>query len=116
MPVPLTTFIKNPHAYIPLLAVCMLFVIALFIGITELGGMQNRLVLHEDIQGQIDLTGSVGEIFSAVGIAFILCVMNALLAKSAYSRERLLSYMLLYANIWIAVLALIFMVSVANLN
>ncbi len=110
------SFYRNPHIYLPFLIAAMLFAVVFFVGYTEFADIRVKLVLHEDAEGRIDLTGARKEIFFAALIACAFFLMNSALSKAAYSRERLLSYMLSYSNVWIGVLMLVYMISVANLN
>lgn len=116
MSVPVKIFIKNRHVYVPILLTGMLFVISLFVAYMEFGDVQNRIVLHEDIQKQIDLTGSRGEVFLFMAAVAFVCAINAGLSRAAYARERFLSYLFLYVNIWLAVLFLLFIVSIGSFN
>ena len=110
------SFYRNPHIYAPFLIACILFAIAFFVWFTEFSEVSDRLILHEDTQGQIDLTGPRKEVFFEAGAAWVFFLLNMFLARASYARERLLSYMLSYVNVWIGVLALIYISSIANLN
>lgn len=110
------SFYQNPHVYIPLLLACILMGISFFVGYTQLGASHDRIVLHQNIMGEIDQTGYRSEVLIGLGVVCIFLCMNSILARIAYSRERFLSYFFTYISVWIATLGLIYIASVVGLN
>jgi hypothetical protein len=110
------SFFRNPHIYLPLLVALILFGIAFFVGYVQLSGVESRLALHMNAQGEIDLTGPRTEVFLAAGVAVLFLVCNLIISRRIYGRDRLLSYLLSYVNIWLALLTLVYISSVGGLN
>ncbi len=67
----------------------------------------NSLILHFNAGKGIDLVGSRLEAFGALGLIVVIFLVNAVLAREIYYRERFLSYLIAFITFSVTVFALI---------
>ncbi len=94
----------------------LLLVIALFrvnINFTDTG---NLLVIHFDAFKGVDFFGDTRDVFDIVASSAVVWGINFILANTLYSRERFLSYLLATSTLIFAVLILISINVIINVN
>lgn len=87
-----------------------------FLAVVKLRGASTPLILHFDVYKGVDFFGSRLEIFGILISAFIIILINALLANFLYSRERFLSYLFGFSGLGVMILILIAMSVIISIN
>jgi hypothetical protein len=64
------------------------------------------LILHFDSYRGIDFLGSRAQVFGIILSVFVLLLINFFLARLLYDRERLLSYIFVFASLLLSILIL----------
>ncbi len=76
----------------------------------------DRLILHFDPEHSINLLGSKGMALFMVGIVFAMNVVNFILSREIYYRERSLSYMIAFTTMVIGIFCLIATGVIVSMN
>jgi hypothetical protein len=94
----------------------LLLVIALFRANVNFADADNLLVIHFDAYKGVDFFGDARDVFDIVISAAVVWGINIGLANMLYFRERLLSYLLATSTLIFAVLILISINVIININ
>ncbi len=81
-----------------------------------LGSITAPLVIHFDTYRGIDFLGSPLQAFGIIISAFVIILINLLLANFLYSRERFLSYIFTFVSFDLAILILIAISVIISVN
>jgi magnesium-transporting ATPase (P-type) len=76
----------------------------------------NNLILHFNAGEGVDMFGSRSQVLEILVVAFAIGVINALLAREIYYRERFLSYLIAFATLIISVFILVAAGVVVSVN
>ncbi len=85
----------------------LVLVAAAALAVFGLTGGSGNLILHFTAGRGVDLLGNRAEVLVALGVIFTAGVVNIVLAREIYYRERFLSYLLAFATLVIAIFSLI---------
>jgi hypothetical protein len=102
-----STIVRDRHFSITAgLGFLILFLAAalFYVGIEPTG---KPLILHFDSYRGIDFLGSRWQVFKIIWSAFFILLINFLLGWFLYDKHRFLSYIFVFASLWISVLILI---------
>lgn len=92
------------------------FVVSLGILLLNISRVSGPLILHFDAFHGVDLFGTVGDVTGIWVMAFLMIVVNVVLADVLYLRERVLSYAFIGINILISIFLFILMAVIASVN
>lgn len=92
-------------------SVLLLFVLGILLFV-NLSGEAGAFIVHRNIYGNVDVSGSLAAIVGMVGVIFVMVVMNGLLAYIVYHRERFLAYMFAGAGAVLAMFSTVLCVSI----
>ncbi len=109
-------FFKNKFIYVPILATIILWLIAFGLVYVELLSFQNDIILHLNLQRHIDTMGSSGDIIMMMIGFLLIAIVNVCLGALLYNKERILSYFVIYATVWVMVLGLLLVYALTILN
>jgi hypothetical protein len=109
-------FKKDKFLFYPFLASVILALIAFIRALVRLAKINNLLILHFDSYRGIDYLGNKEDVFSIIGFSFTVIVINFLLAKKLYYKERLLSYFLSFGSTIFSLLILIGVFVIISIN
>ncbi len=110
------TYIHDPHVWMPLVVSVTLLAAALIDAYIHFFGIRDKIIFHLNFNREIDVLGTRKELFLALAGFALLGVMNVLLSYVLYVREKMLSYLTVYANAFIMLLGLLFVFFVAGIN
>ena len=109
-------FVKDKFLAYPFLASAF-FVLAAFIWAWfSFFKINHLLILHFDSYKGIDFLGDKNDVFSITGISLIVILINFLLAKQMYYKERFLSYFLSFGSSIFSLLILIGVFVIISIN
>lgn len=94
----------------------LLFIISAVIAYVALKDVDHLLVIHFTNVGGIDFLGTKRDVFEIVATGFLVSFINAFLVTIFYRRIRFFSYLLSSFNIFFAVLILIAVAVIINVN
>ena len=67
----------------------------------------NSLILHFNAGQGVDILGSRSQVLEILGVVSVVGVINAILAREIYYRERFLSYLIAFTTFLIAIFSII---------
>lgn len=85
----------------------LILIAAVLLAAFGLPSGNNSLILHFNAGQGVDILGSRSQVLGILGVVSAVGVINAVLAREIYYRERFLSYLVAAATFIIAVLGLI---------
>jgi len=94
----------------------ILLVVAGLLVIINFSGIDSPLIIHFDIFSGLNLIGSKVQIFTIVGIALVVNVINFILAVAVLKRQVFLSYVLGASITLVNLFVLIAIVVLININ
>lgn len=109
-------FKQDKILFYPFLASIGLILIALIRAVIGLVKVNNLLILHFDSYKGIDFLGNKSDVFSIIGLAFVIIIINFILAKKIYYKERFLAYLLSIASPIFSLLILIGVFVIISVN
>lgn len=112
----ISEFKKDKFLFYPFLASAALVLIALVLTLIGLAKVNNLLILHFDSYRGIDFLGDKKDIFSIIGLSFAIIIINFLLAKQIYYKERFLAYSLSFTSLIFSLLILIGVSVIISVN
>lgn len=77
---------------------------------------ENNLILHTNFRGEADIVGSSADVMWIVIVFMFLFLINQLLSFSLYYRERVLSYILNFANVFLMFMSFLIVYYLSSIN
>jgi len=109
-------FLKNKIFFL-IWALGILMLIAAFIIVyVNLPSLGSPLAIHFDAQRGIDLLGDVNDIFYILAVALLINVLNFIITEAVFSRERILSYLILFITFFLNTVVLIAVGVIVSFN
>jgi len=93
-----------------------LIIIGLSVAFVQLGDVQHLLIIHFDSYSGIDFLGTKGDVFGILLTGLALNLINLLLVKTFYYRNRFLSNIIAFSNILVSLLILITIFVIISVN
>ena len=112
----LKKYIRDPHIWIPLAIGVVALVIGGIDAYVHFFTIRDKIVFHLNVNREIDMVGSRKELFFALSGFLCLGIINGILSYALYVRERVLSYVVAYADAFIMIIGLFFIFFVVGLN
>lgn len=116
MKLPANIFPKDPFLYLGYFASLSLLLIGFAISYTPLAEESQLLVIHFDAFRGIDFLGDKFDVFNVLWISLLVTLVNFFLSAILYYRERFLSYLIEYFNVFFALLILIAVAVIISVN
>ncbi len=99
------------------LAISFLFLISsLVLILVNQGSFVESLIIHVDAFQGVDMMGDVTDIWNVLLMGVIIFLINTLLIKVFYLRERIISYIILSANFILSLFVLIKIANIISIN
>ena len=98
------------------LASFILLIIATILVYLSLGEVSNFIVVGIDVFRGLNFLGSVGDVWSVLGIGLAINLINLFLAAAFYHREWFLAYLLAFVSLFISLLILIAIGTIITVN
>lgn len=112
----LKQFLKDKAVFSSFFASIVLWLIAFSFAYIELFPLQKGIILHLNLEREVDIIGTAGDISSVlVGVA-LLALINGAIGYFFYRREKLLSYLFALMPLWITVMALVMVYALTVIN
>ena len=112
----LSEFKKDNFLMYPFLASVVIILIAFIWAWFGLAKINNLLILHFDSYKGIDYLGNKSDVFSLTLFPLAVAIINFLLAKQIYYKERFLSYFLSFGSAIFSLLILITVFVIISIN
>ncbi len=112
----LKKYIRDPHIWIPLAIGIVALVIGGIDAYIHFFTVRDKIIFHLNVNREIDMVGARKELFFALSGFLCLGIINALLSYALYVRERVLSYVIAYADAFVMIIGLLFIFFVVGLN
>lgn len=107
--------LKKPLVFVSLIA-SLFFLGALVIAIFSFKNLPDEIIIRfNDIDGVKGFTGKI-DIFGILAISLFSLVANSVLAEQLYFRERILSFILMFSNIFISIWTLVIISVINSIN
>lgn len=94
----------------------VILIIAFALVYVKLADSGNLLIIHSDIFRGADYFGNFSDIMGIIAVAFVIWIINILLAHEFYFKERFVSYLLAFSTSIFMVLILIAINAIINVN
>lgn len=107
---------KDRYAIMPFLASLIIIAIAFLVVFINLGGVQSLLIIHFDSYKGIDFLGNKTDVLNILLFALAIIIINMILARELYFRERFLSYLLSFGSLFFVILILIGIFAIISIN
>lgn len=109
-------FLKDTRVLIPLLIGGVLWLASFSIAYIQIFPIDATIIGHLNARGEIDaIIDAQSVMFIIIELALLLGV-NTLLSFVLYVRERVLSYVLLYASVWVMALGTLMIYALTVMN
>lgn len=112
----LKRYIRDRHILFPLIGGVITALGALAVVIVKFYAVHDKIIMHVAMGGEVDLVGARTEVFMSIAGFAAIFLFNLAVSYALYLRERFLSYVMLYAGVWVSFLGLFFAWSLARLN
>lgn len=109
-------FKNTKFLFYPFLASGGLILASLILAAVNFYKTSNLLIMHYDGYKGIDFLGDKNDVFSLIGIAAVMIILNVWLANRVYFKERFLSYLLSFSSLALSVLILIGVFAIISIN
>ena len=109
-------FPKDPFLYLGYFISLLLILIGFAVSYDFLTEENQLLVIHFDAFRGIDFLGDKFDVFNVLWISLLITLVNFFLSAILYYRERFLSYLIEYFNIFFALLILIAVAVIISVN
>jgi hypothetical protein len=109
-------FSKDKYILISAISGIVLFLIMFGIAYVQLFPLEKNIILHTNINKEIDWFGSFSDLVLVLVLFFIIFILNNFLAYILYFRNRFLSYVVAFSTMFIMFVGLVgfWMVSLLN--
>ncbi len=97
---------KDKNLRLVFSASAVILVITAIVGYFKFGSVVEKIIVHFDIFKGIDVLGNKADVLAIVIYGFIVSAINFFLADFIYERERFLSYIFLFATLFLSLLVL----------
>ena len=94
----------------------LLLIIAFFVAYLNLFSLEIPLVIHFDAYRGIDFLGNLNSIFYTLIFALLINILNIIIAEALFNRERVLSYLILFATLFLDFTVLVAISSIVAFN
>ena len=116
MKLPANVFPKDIFLYLGYFVSLLLILIGFAVSYNSLTEESQLLVVHFDAFRGIDFLGDKFDVFNVLWIGLLVTLVNFFLSAALYYRERFLSYLIEYFNIFFALLILIAVAVIISVN
>lgn len=109
-------FIKDKYIFGALVAGVVLWAIGFGIAYVNLFPLEKNLILHLNLQREVDAVGTTGDVLWIILGVALMFIIDQAIALALYFRERILSYVISYAGVFVVILgmAVIYYLTLAN--
>lgn len=112
----LVKFFSDWHIIVPISGVIFLLSISWIYALVAFNAIPDRIVLHVNTYGEIDILGTHGEIYGILGAWTVFILLDIYIAYALYVRKPLWAQIFLYGVVPIALLSLLFIKTLVSLN
>ncbi|KKS81959.1 MAG: hypothetical protein UV58_C0014G0005 [Candidatus Wolfebacteria bacterium GW2011_GWC1_43_10] len=112
----LKNFLEDRYILFPLIAGVVFWIISLVLFFLKISALEKNVIIHFNPGGVIDLAGSSSTVLLIIFYFLVFFLMNQALAYVFYFREKVLSYLVSYAAVWIIFLGMVLMYSLTVIN
>ena len=109
-------FLHNRVLLIFLVLTAVLLAASALVLYLNIDKLSYPVILHFNAFQGVDLVGNKADIWSIVAMGFAVVIMNTVLSRVLFYRERLMAYILLAANVILAFFAFISVAHIISLN
>ena len=96
-------FLRDKYVFASIIASIVFMSLGYAFAYVNLFPLEKNIVLHINITNSIDLFANYGDIISILVGFFVVFVVNIFLACLLYTKDKSLSYIILFSTIWISV-------------
>lgn len=107
---------KDIYVYIPLIIGGVLWLVNIAVSVVYVFTLENPLILKTTEYGVILRTGTHTDIIYILITLLVFFIVNSVIAFNLYGREKILSYSMLFASIWIQIVGLILLIHILFIN
>lgn len=110
-------FLRNKIFFLVWATGIVMLIAAFIIVYINLLSLNSPLVIHFDAQrGTIDLLGGISGIFYILAVALLINILNFIVTEAVFSRERILSYLILFITFFLNAIVLIAVGALVSFN
>jgi len=107
---------KDKVTIVAFIAIVVLWMIMFALAYTMLLPQGGPIVLHQNAQGEITSLGTTQNVIGFLFLFSVILLINIALMGVLYLRERLLSYFVAFATVWITFVGAVAIYTITTLN
>ncbi len=108
--------VRDKIIFVFLLLTAILLVVSFVLTYFKVDALSYPLILHFNPYQGVDLMGVKADVWGIVAMGFLVVVINTVLARTLFYRERIITYIFLATNVLLALLAFIGIAHIISLN
>ncbi len=109
-------FFRDIYISIPIITSIVFMSIAYSFAYVNLFPLKDNIILHINISNSIDLFVNYGGIISIIVGFWTIIVVNIFLSYILYTKDKSLSYVILFSTIWVSIICSIVFYLISLLN